>query len=354
MNRIAEVFLYFFRLGLLGFGGPLALIAQMQKELAEDKKWISADEFRRVFALVKAMPGPVATQMAIYIARKRAGVWGGLVGGVALIIPAFLLMVLLAETYTQVVEWPAMLHFLEGIQMAALALIFYSLRSITSPYWRTSKFWVLLVIGLALTVWQAIPEFLLILVLGSWAIILDQKSAPTKLNSVLLPLFLVCFRAGAIIFGTGLAIIPALQTDFVTAHQWVTVDEFKDALAFGQLTPGPVVITVTFLGYKMQGLVGALVATFAVFLPSFFHHLTWFPRAMRKLETFTWLKAFLMGAIAAVSAGILYVVAEMTKGISPYQGLLFVASLALLMKVKISPPLLILIAGFASLAPHLF
>lgn len=354
VKQVSEVFVYFFRLGVFGFGGPLALIAQMQRELAEERKWISEEEFRRAFALIKAMPGTVAVQMAIYISRRRAGRFAGFVGGLALIIPSFAMMILLAQTYNEFIESPQMVIFFEGIQMAALALIFYSLRALTTPYWRISRFWVLLVIGLILTAWQSVPEYLLILVLGSWAIVWDRKAVPNKLNSVLLPLFLVCLRAGAFIFGTGFAIIPALQSNFVTIHQWATVTEFKDALAFGQMTPGPVVITVTFLGYKIAGFMGALVATIGVFLPAFFHQLVWFPRAMRKLESFTWLNAFLLGAIAAVGAGILFVVVQMTKGISPYQALIFVASLALLMKVKINPALLILLAGGASLAPHLF
>lgn len=376
MNQVIEVFIYFFRLGLTGFGGPLALAAQMQKELVEDKKWLSDQEFRRAFALIKAMPGPVATQLAIYISRKRAGTFGGIAGGVALILPCFIFMIVLARSYDSFVEWPAMVMFLQGIQMAALALIFYSLRALTHPYWRLSKFWILLLIGFALMALQSIPEFLLIFVLGCWALVMDYHPK-NKLPQVFLPVFLfidripgiadlaarseildqlfwICFRAGAFIFGTGLAIIPALQADFVEHHQWVTADAFKDALAFGQLTPGPVVMTVTFLGYKLSGVIGATVATIAVFLPSFFHHLTWFPRMMSQIEKFNWLNTFLMGAIAAVAAGIIYVVVQMTKGISSYQGLIFVASLALLMKVKIQPALLILLAGGAALLPQLF
>lgn len=372
MRKIIEVCRYFIRLGFLGFGGPLALIAQMQKELVEDRHWLSGSEFSQAFALIKAMPGPVATQMAIYLGRRRAGRWGGFLAGFLLLFPSFVLMIVLARAYSEFIESPLMLTFLEGLQMGALALIFYSLRPLTQTYWRSWVFWFLFIVGYGLTLVDAVPESLLIFVLGCWAIVFDENSfVPKKIPAVAAPglilldlipgienyipepqvvekLFWICLRAGAFIFGSGLAIIPALQADFVVNNDWISADEFRDALAFGQMTPGPVVITVTFLGYKMAGLFGATVATVAVFAPSFFHQLTWFPRAMDFLSRTNWIRAFLLGAVAAVSAGILYVVVQMTKDISSVQGVIFGLSLILLFRSKIQPALLVLIAGAAA------
>lgn len=382
MKNTIEIISYFFRLGCVGFGGPLALIAQMQRDLVEKRGWISEGEFRQAFAMIKAMPGPVAIQAGIYLGRRRGGFWGGLLGGIALILPAFFLMIFLAATYNIYVEWPMMVRFLEGIQMAALALIFYSLKSLTMTYWKTSRFWILLLLGGVLTVFAAIPEVFLIFLLGCWSVILERNgkngagggfgartttfsfAIPVVLwsawefsqdqVSVLSDLWWVSLKAGALMFGTGLAIIPSLQADFVTTFKWVNIDEFRDALAFGQITPGPVVITVTFLGFKVAGLTGAIVASIGVFAPSFFHQLTWFPKAMDRMSKFNWISSFILGAIAAVTAGILYVIAIATKDINAFQGLVFFLSLLLLFRTRVHPVALIFGAGGASLLLHFF
>jgi chromate transporter len=399
-KKLIEISWYFFRLGIIGFGGPLANVAYMQRDLVDEREWLSAEEFRHAFAMIKAMPGPVATQMALFLGRRRAGVLGGLLAGVMLILPCFIVMVLLAEWYSVYSSAPGFLPFFGGMQMGALALIFYSLRPLTHVYWHRGRFWFLLLAGYILTL-LSVPEPILIFVLGCWAVILSNHkpsqspllsiaTLPSTLvarhgfavdalarhgfaigqaslaptldpnliaaagqlgTSVLGDLFISCLQAGAFVFGTGLAIVPALQADFVTHHQWVTVEEFRDALAFGQLTPGPVVMTVTFIGQRLAGLVGATVATIGIFAPCFFHQLTWFPRAMSYMQKTKWIKAFLMGAISAVTAGIIYVLVEMLKDISAVQGAIFVGGLLLLLKYRIPPPILIVASGLVAFLP---
>lgn len=373
-----DIFTYFIRLGVTGFGGPLALIAQMHRDCIHKKHWITEDDFRQNFALIKSMPGPVATQMSIYLGYRRGGFWGGLLAGIALNLPAFFLMIFLAMTYERIEGSAVSAAALTGIQMAALALIFHSLKSMTSIYWRRFRFWMMALIGTLLFFVMPVPEIALILLFGLISTAMDGHFSddgktmrswfvpPMALagmepalvsalaldsTSVLVTLAWTCFKAGAFVFGTGFAIIPFLQRDFVEVLGWVDITTFKDALAFGQMTPGPVVVTVTFLGYKIAGLMGAVVATVAVYFPSFFHHLTWYPRFSQRLAQMTWVPSFVIGAISAVSAGILWVIGTNLRGLSAFQSVVFVLSLLLVEKSKLPSWFIIIMAGVASAIP---
>lgn len=376
MPKSLEVFFYFLKLGCLGFGGPMALTAQMQRETV-DRGWITLPEFRRAFALIKAMPGTLAVQMAIFIGRHHGGWWCGLLAGLGLILPATFLMILIAIFYETFESSPLAVAALVGVQMAALALIFHALKPMTSVYWKRSRFWVLCGIGFLLFITLPIPEPALIFLFGLYSVYRDGHFETTKPNSGSLSSFLIfpgistglslpsapdilgslfwsCFKAGAFVFGTGFAIVPVLQRDFVDRLGWISVDQFKDALAFGQMTPGPVVVTVTFIGYKVAGLAGAFAATGGVFLPSFFHQLTWFPSMMQKLSRQAWLPSFVLGAVAAVAAGILWVVADMLRGITAFQAVVFFLSLVVVEKTKVPAWFLLGCAGLASAVPRLF
>ena len=311
-----EIAIYFLKLGCIGFGGPLALIALMQKELIQERKWMSEDEFRRTFSLIKAMPGPVAFQMAVFLGYQKRKFWGGLIAGLCLILPAFLLMILLGHFYQNFVEIPWLQKMMNGMQLGAFALIIWAFKSLVQGFQKKIFFWVLFISGVALSVSTSIPEPLLILLFALIAVAAD-KVPVRKLNSLdplILTLASVCLKAGAFVFGTGLAIVPFLEADFVTRLGWISHQQFMDALAFGQLTPGPVTITVTFIGYKIAGLMGALVATVSVFLPAFFHMVTWFPRMVAWLHRQTWIGAFSLGATAAVCSAIAIALLHLGKG----------------------------------------
>lgn len=302
-----EIFVYFIRLGTLGFGGPLALVAQMQKELVQEKKWIAEDEFRAIFGVIKAMPGPVAFQTAMFLCYRRAGFKGALIGGLAMLFPSFVMMILLAMFYSQFTENPLLKSVMTGMQLGAFALILGALKSLATGFLDKVLFWVLLLAGIVLAHFAHVPEPILIIVFGLLTV--TAARMPSKKLNVMDPvlgtLALVCLKAGAFVFGSGLAIVPFLEKDFVTELGWLTHSEFMDALAFGQLTPGPVVMTVTFIGYKVSGLIGALTATTAIFLPAFIHMTTWFPRAEGWLLRQKWIASFTMGVMAAVCATIL-------------------------------------------------
>lgn len=304
-----NVLVYCLRLGLIGFGGPLALIAQIQKDAVQDKKWISEEDFAKALPLIKAMPGPVAWQVLLYVVRKRFGILSAILGGIFFLLPSFLIMVLLAHFYSEYRSLSLMASILDGMQVAAFILILFALKPLAQNRYQKIEFPILLLVSLLLF-YQGVSEPLIILGMGIVSVFigsLRQYLDAKKILSISWPLFWVCFKAGAFAFGTGLTIVPLLENDFVIQHQWISRQEFMDALAFGQLTPGPVVITVTFIGYKLLGLSGALLATFGIFLPSSFHMLTWFPHFVNWMSKQRWIQTFLTGALAALCAGILFV-----------------------------------------------
>jgi chromate transporter len=363
LKKFFESIFYFLKLGALGFGGPFALVMQMQSDLVEKRKWLSALEFQQALVAIKTMPGPLAAQMCIYLSRKYAGWWAGLFSGLAFLVPSFLLMIALASGYALWTDQEWLRAFLNGLQMAALAYVFFSLKALVGGFGRNRRFWIFVAISLALFI-AKVPEGLVIPILGLWSWATKRPGvAGLKLNSLALfsipilmeipdfiQLGLVCVKAGALVFGTGLSIIPLLQFDIVDIHNWMSLEQFKDAVAFGLMTPGPVLITVTFIGYKIGGLSAALWATFWVFFPSYFHQLTWFPRALAKFTRASWAADFLLGATGGVVGGLLKSGFLMTQNLTADQALIFSAALLGFVFLRLPSVLLIFICGLVSLA----
>jgi chromate transporter len=173
--------------------------------------------------------------------------------------------------------------------------------------------------------------------------------APLVAAVPLSQLFWICFKSGAVVFGTGLAIVPVLETDFVQNLNLISHEQFMHALAFGQMTPGPVLITVTFLGYKVSGLMGAIVTTFAVFLPSFIHMSTWFPKAVLWMARQKWISGLVFGATAAVIGSLIFLSLRLCQENTMFQNILVVISIIALWKAKVPSWLLILLGGAAGL-----
>jgi chromate transporter len=346
-----EIFLYFLRLGVFGFGGPVAMIAQMQNDLVVERKWMSQQEFRSLFGLIKAMPGSIAFQVGVTLAYRRGGFWGACLAALGLVSPAFCLMILVGMYYDQAVEISWMRSLFLGMQLGAFAVIVWALKSLTKDFFKDAIFWILLVASILLSALTNIPEPLLILVFGALGLsfyFLKEKKI-FSLDPISLQLFLICLQAGSIVFGTGLAIIPLLEGEFVSRLGWLTHQQFLDAVSFGQLTPGPVVITVTFIGYKMAGLKGALIATFAIFFPAFFHMVTWFPRVLSWLQKQKWIQHFSLAVTAGVCGTIIVALYRLGGdwGLRHYFGIFL---LILLMRLtKIPSWGIILIGGVSSL-----
>lgn len=325
-KRFLEVAIYFLRLGLTGFGGPLSLISIMQKDLVETRKWISLDEFQQAFALIKSMPGPAAFQTAVYLGRKRAGLVGGALAGIFIILPAAILVVFAAHYLEVYGKYKPIQNFLIGMQTAAVVTIAFGLKSFFVPYLKKSDFWMLLIASAYIFYKGLLPESLLIIGGASLWVIVNK--IVFNRGSTALPMFAfvasgspnlselikVCVKAGAIVFGTGIAIVPILESDFVQRLHWLTHSEFMNALAIGQITPGPVMISVTYIGYKLFGIKGAVIATGAVFGPSFFHMMSWFPSAIQYLSRQKWIQHFVFAATSIILGTVAVSIASILSG----------------------------------------
>ena len=328
-NKYKEVILYFLRLGTLGFGGPLAVVGTIQKDLIENRKWMAEDDFNATFSLIKAMPGPVAFQTAVFMGRVRAGFFGGALAAFGLVAPAFCLMILFSLFFKSLNEFSFTQSILIGMQVAALGVILGSLKGLVKNNMKDFFFWVLVVVSGAINFSH--PSLEPVIIIGFGLMIagfrhwqrnsrkqttLMSLAAPVVFfSSTVRDLALVCFKAGALVFGTGLAIVPMLQHDVVVKYKWLSQSEFLDALAFGQMTPGPVVITATYIGHKLAGMPGAIIATVAIFAAAFFHMSTWFPLVVDRLRGKKWINDFVFGAVAAVVGPIIVTVLKMGSAV---------------------------------------
>ena len=376
MKEIAWIF---GRLGLLGFGGPVAVMALMEEEFSRKRRWVTSERFSEIYAVCKLLPGPVATQMAIYLGMVRGGTLGGFVAGGMFILPAFLLILAISFLYVNTKAVATAGPVFTGMQAGALVVIFVSLIQLARPYWRKVDARVIAVVSAILIFKLPHYEPLVILFFGVLGGVLAARRAKTNgavvkpieksvhswmpgfltagvfagsavPSSTLLNLFWVCFKAGAFVFGTGLAVVPMLEADSVRHYHWLTHSEFMDGLAAGQITPGPVTITATFIGYKIAGLIGALVATLGMYLPSFFNVLVLVPRVWNRFSGTPGAAGFSGWAIPAVVGGIFGTALRLgfLTLISPGPALIFVLAMGVALWLK--PPAWLLIPACGVLA----
>jgi chromate transporter len=271
---------YFLRLGALGFGGPIALVGHMHRELVEARGWISEDEYREGMALAQLSPGPLAAQLCFYIGYIRGGIAGSALSGLAFVLPSFVMVVALGWAYVQYGGLPWMQAVFYGVGAAVIGLISRSAYGLTRKTIGTDLlFWsVFLVVAIGTAVTGREP---VLLVLAGGALVWVVRTPPAILrrrgtflaeagSAILLLQILGFFTyAGSFVFGSGLAIVPFLHGGVVLGHHWLTERQFLDAVAVALITPGPVVITTGFIGYLVAGFAGACIAAGATFLPSF-------------------------------------------------------------------------------------
>jgi len=344
---LSEIFFYFLKLGALGFGGPFAVLASIQKDLVQEKKWVDEDEFNNAFSLIKAMPGPFAFMTAVFVGRKRGGLLGGFLAAVGFVLPASLMMVLFSIFFSSISHYTFTATLLLGMQICALGVILGSLKNLIQKNIIEPLFWTLVVLSGAINFYKPSMEPLIILLFGLIVMGLKQILKQKKVleASVLITLVLVCFKAGALVFGSGLAIVPMLKYDVVSKYHWLSESEFLDALAFGQMTPGPVVVTATYIGHKVAGGVGALVATLGIFSASFFHMMTWFPYFVKKISGSKLIGDFTFGAVAAVVGPIIVTVIKLFLSLKVSPLTIFFLALAMLVTLKGKFPLWLIIPG---------
>jgi chromate transporter len=282
--------LYFLRLGALGFGGPVALANHMRRDLVEARRWITDEEYENGLALAAACPGPLAYQLGVYCGYIRFGVTGGLAVAAAFALPPFLIVTAAAYLYVRFTgNWQLRALFY-GIAPVVVALIVKACWNLGKRTLRVDRLaWVFAFVACAITVVVEKELALMFIAAGVIGAFVFARAATVKPESAAAPkasanamllapaaagafsgttakLFLFFFKTGLLVFGSGLVIVPFLKTQVVDQYHWLGNREFLDSVAIGMISPGPVVITATFVGYLLNGFVGALAATVGIFL----------------------------------------------------------------------------------------
>ena len=360
-GRIGELVRYFLRLGFLGFGGPVALVGQMERELVDGKKWLSKEQMREAIAICQSLPGPLAIQVGIYISYLRAGFWGAWAGGWAFIVPNFAIVAALAALYVSLGDLQPVTGIFYGVGPAVIALILHSCYRLAKLGMEDFLQWAIAAACLVVTVALQAEVALLFIGAGIAGILyygglfkrtpaalsvtvppVLAQLAPDASGSMLAKLLLFFLKAGSLTFGSGLVIVPFLEQGLVQQFGWLDERQFLIAVAIGMISPGPVVITATFVGYLVAGFWGSFVSTIGIFLPSFLFVLIAAPLLARHRGNAN-VQGFVKGAYAAAIGTILGACILLGRiAIGDWlTALIGVISLAILFRWKVSNPLLI-------------
>ena len=319
---------YFLRLGTVGFGGPIALAGYMQRDLVEHRRWISEQDYKEGLALAQLAPGPLAAQLAIYLGWSRAGVIGATLVAVAFIAPSFLMVLALSALYVRFGGLPWMLGAFYGVGAAVIAVIVRATIKLARLTLGGDRLlWAICVVSAVITAWTETEFFPLFIgaglltvaararardALGAGALMLSWPgvasigtAAPVVVDGAtsLVTIFWFFAKAGAVVFGSGLAIVPFLHGGAVQQFHWLSERQFLDAIAVSMITPGPVVITVAFIGYLAAGTLGATVAAAGVFLPVYLFVILPAPY-FRRFAKNRQVHAFVEGVTAAATGAI--------------------------------------------------
>jgi len=322
---LKQLIVYFLRLGTLGFGGPVALVGYMHNDLVEKRKWITENDYKEGLALAQLAPGPLAAQLCIYLGFVHYRILGATLAGIAFVLPSFFMVVALGMCYKLYGGLPWMQAVFYGIGAAVIGIIIMSCFKLTAK--SVSKFtiksiktnwllWLFYIAGLVITVLTHSENVLFFIFAGLLYMLI--KAPPKWITGSAKALFLFAgagfwsyqpgtlekialffLKAGAFVFGSGLAIVPFLHSGIVTEYGWLTEQEFIDAVAVAMITPGPVVITVGFIGYMVAGFPGAAIAALATFLPCYLFTVIPAPY-FKKIAKNTSVKAFVDGITASV------------------------------------------------------
>jgi chromate transporter len=360
-GSLTELVFYFLRLGLLGFGGPVALVGQMERELVAERGWLSKEQMREAIAICQSLPGPLAIQVGIYISYLRGGFWGAWIGGWAFIFPNFVIVAALGALYVYLGDLKPVTAIFYGVSPAVIALILHSCYRLAKLGMEDWLQWLVALACLVVTVILQAEVALLFLGAGIIGIlyygnVFRRRPPPVVLQVAALPLLqlfpasgsilgkllLFFLKAGSLTFGSGLVIVPFLEQGLVQQYGWLDERQFLIAVAVGMISPGPVVITATFVGYLVAGFWGSLVSTIGIFFPSFIFILVAAPLLARHGANPN-VQGFVRGAYAAAIGTILGACILLGRiGIGDWlTALIGLASLAVLFRWKVNNPLLI-------------
>lgn len=342
IQDIAKIFL---KLGIIGFGGPAAHIAMMQDEVVTKKKWLTEQHFLDLIGATNLIPGPNSTEMAIHIGHEKGGWKGLVVAGLCFILPAVFITVIFAWLYKQYGQIPEVQPFVYGIKPAIIAIILGAIFPLAKKSIKSTE---LAIIGLLVLIGSLlhINEINLMFGAGFLALFLAyvrinkhnnlnsfipltvlQIVNTTILSGINAKLFWIFLKIGAILYGSGYVLFAFLDTELVSTGL-LTRQQLIDAIAVGQFTPGPVFSSVTFIGYQINGLTGAIVSTIAIFLPSFFFVALLNPM-VKKMRNSTLFSAFLDAVNVASVAIIISVCFDMSKDTITDWRTIFIAVLSI-------------------------
>ena len=369
---VKDLVLYFLKLGTIGFGGPVALVGYMHRDLVEKNKWISEEDYKEGLALAQLAPGPLAAQLAIYLGYVHYRILGATLAGIAFVIPSFLMVIALGYAYVQAGGLPWMQAVFYGIGAAVIGIIAVSSYKLSKKslgknglLWgiaitvavitfitQREILWLVLLAGVVVWLYRERPKFIRTRLKSILFIpVLLQVSAGGWMNGKLEQIGWFFFKAGAFVFGSGLAIVPFLYGGVVKDYQWLNEQQFLDAVAVAMITPGPVVITVGFIGYLVAGVPGACVAALATFLPCYLFTILPAPY-FKRYGKHPAIKAFVDGVTAAAIGAIIgavFVLGRRQLTDIPSIGFALLTILLLLRFKKIQEPLIIVCAAVLGL-----
>ena len=360
---------YFLRLGTVGFGGPIALAGYMQRDLVDERGWISKEDYLEGLALAQLAPGPLAAQLAIYLGYLRASVLGATAVGAAFILPSFLMVVALSAAYVRFGGLAWMQAMFYGIGAAVIGIITRSAYRLTKLTLGKDKLlWGIFAVLAASTAWTS-REIIWLFLLGG-VVTLLVKAFPARIpvtttaslgvahislgmNGTLLQIFVYFAKAGMFVFGSGLAVVPFLYGGVVQGHHWLNEHQFIDAVAVAMITPGPVVITVAFIGYLVAGVWGASAAALGIFLPVYLVVVVLAPsykRWARNPQLHAFVKGVTAAATGAIAGAVIVLARRSVYDVRTF--LIAIVSLVVLVRWKMPEPILIGIAAVAGLVLH--
>ncbi len=349
-GSLAEFALYFLKLGCIGFGGPIALVGYMQKDLVEERKWISQEDYLNGLAFSQLAPGPLAAQLAMYLGFVRAGFGGATIVAAAFILPSFLMVVAIGRAYVAFGGTRLIAALFYGIGAAVIAIIARSATLVLAASTAVTErevVWlflaggvVVMIVRAGIPIWRRRETF-------CWI------PAGTGMLSPTGTLFLFFLKSSLFVFGSGLAIVPFLHGGVVQEHHWLTEAQFLDAVAVAMITPGPVVITVAFIGYLVTGIWGACAAGVGVFLPVYLFVVLLGP-SYRRFSTNTHIRAFVQGVTAAATGAIAGAVIVLARHSirDVWTAAIALATFLILTKWKVPELLIIGVSGLLGIAIH--
>jgi len=373
MKNLLEVIFLFARLGFTAFGGPAAHIAMYHDEVVRRRKWIDEQHFLDLLGACQLIPGPNSTEMVMHLGFLRAGWAGLLLGGAAFILPATLIVTLFAWLYVEFGSFPQIGAVLYGVKPVVLAIIVHALWDLGRRALKTRLLALLAALVLGLS-FLGVNEILLLFGAGLLFMLIQNRSRIRSAPALLLPLtglglpallvqpfnfptlFWTFFKIGSVLYGSGYVLLAFLHADFVVRLGWLTNQQLLDAIAIGQVTPGPLFTSATFIGYLLGGLPGAALATLGIFLPAYLFVMISNP-FIPKLRNSPWTASLLDGVNAASLALMAAVTLTLGYGslIDWFSALLTLATFFVLLRFKLNSTWLVLAgAGLGWLVKFIF